>query len=541
MPIRRTSPSGDLRTSTVTLDVQRVQHVQGLREQGQKHWKIRNLQPYFPAMEPLFKLDHVKMPYHYGLKVATPLQTISSPESIFAGGSEQVIHRKTTMLLSPYRWMKGDFGCSGLPVDRETSEEIRDKIHMPHNAAYVGALIATLLSESPCQHFPRVFGTFVGLAENYELNISDDYEDLCQRPWFIQNIGHFFDLRLRPGIHAQEPPQPALQLADSDLTIDATPLEALPSAGQTTAMPELEEVDLSDEEETDDEEDETDTASLEYIFGIESCQSEGRENGAEEEDEEPFAFAIFHDVQVQTTLLEKCTGTLHELFKQHTETHKRVAWLYQVIFALAYAQRTFGFVHNDLHVNNIMYVPTSKEFFYYSHAGSLYRLPTYGYLLKIIDFERSTFSVKLPGMREARFYMSNQFEPDEEAGGQYNTEPFYISKYPEIKPNPSFDLVRLAYSLFWDCFPEGPLCEYYTGNPLFQMLMSWLSLPDGKSVFFRDLEKKDVHDRYHGFHIYKAIARYSKDTAVPRKQIEKCETFKIDRIPTGEACLVIEG
>jgi hypothetical protein len=538
MPKRRTSPSGDLRTSVVSLDVTRIHHLQGLREQAQKHWKIRNLQPYFPAMEPLFKLDHVKMPFHYGLKVGTPVQTIATPDKIFAGSSEQTIYRKTTMLLSPYRWMKGDFGCTGLPVDQDTSEEIRDKIHMPHNAAYVGALIATLLSESPCAHFPKVFGTFVGLAENYEMNLSDDYEELCQRPWFIQNIGHFFDLRLKQGIHAHEHQQPALQLDDSDLVIDATPLEPLAPSAPSNTMPEMEEVNLTSDEE--DEED-TDTASLEYIFGIESCHSEGQENGVEEEDEEPFAFAIFHDVQVQTTLLEKCAGTLHELFKQNLETEKRVAWLYQIVFALAYAQRTFGFVHNDLHVNNIMYVPTTKEYFYYNHAGVVYRVPTFGYLLKIIDFERSTFSVKLPGMREARFFMSNQFEPDEEAGGQYNTDPFYIQKYPEIKPNPSFDLVRLAYSLFWDCFPEGPLHEEYKSNSLFQILISWLTLPDGKSIFFRDLEKKDIHDRYHGFHIYKAIARYCKDTAVPRKQIEKCDLFKIDRVPAGEPCLIIEA
>lgn len=528
----------DLRTTSVPLDVQRIHHLQGLREQAQKHWKIRNLQPYFPAMEPLFKLDNVKMPFHYGLKVGSPLQTIASRDTIFCGGTEIPVFRKTTMLLSPYRWMKGDFGCSGLPVDQETSEEIRDKIHMPHNAAYVGALIAVLLSESPCAHFPRIFGTYVGLAESYEMNISDDYEDLCQRPWFLQNIGHFFDLRLKQGLraHAMDEQAP-LHMEDSDLTIDATPLEPLPNT-ETAAMPELEEVNLSESEE--EEEDDTDSASLEYIFGIESCHSEGQENGAEEEDEEPFAHAVFHDVQVQTTLLEKCVGTMHELFRDNPSTEKRVAWLYQVIFALAYAQRTFGFVHNDLHVNNVMYVPTIKEAFYYNHAGILYRVPTHGYLLKIIDFERSTFSVRLPGMREPRFYMSNQFELDEEAGGQYNTEPFYMNKYPEIKPNPSFDLVRLAYSLFWDCFPEGPFHSEYKDDALFELLIRWLSLPDGKSVLFRDPTNKDAHDRYHGFHIYKAIARFCKDTAVPRKQIERCEHYKVDRVPPGEPCLVID-
>jgi serine/threonine-protein kinase haspin len=61
----------------------------------------------------------------------------------------------------------------------------------------------------------------------------------------------------------------------------------------------------------------------------------------------------------------------------------------QIIFALAYAQRNFAFTHNDLHGNNIMFKKTDKEFLYYFHAGVTYKVPTYGYLLKIIDFSLS--------------------------------------------------------------------------------------------------------------------------------------------------------
>ena len=219
---------------------------------------------------------------------------------------------------------------------------------------------------------------------------------------------------------------------------------------------------------------------------------------------------------------------------------KRCAWIAQVIFALAYAQRTFAFVHNDLHVMNVMYVPTTSEFFYYNVGGKNYCVPTYGKLIKIIDFDRASFAVKVPKLKDSKFFMSDQFHQDEEAGGQYNIAPFYNAKYPEIKPNPSFDLVRLATSLFWDCFPKGP-DDAYASNPLYKMFMSWLTLPDGKSVLFRDPENGDFSERYRGFNLYKAIARYCRDTAVPRKQVEKFGSpYVVDKVPKGESFLVIE-
>jgi hypothetical protein len=180
------------------------------------------------------------------------------------------------------------------------------------------------------------------------------------------------------------------------------------------------------------------------------------------------------------------------------------------MFALAYAHRNFAFTHNDLHANNVMYKKTDKEFFYYSSGGILYRVPTFGYVIKIIDFERGTASIKLTGMKEPKLFMSDHFRPYEEAGGQYNYGEFYDSKYPEIKPNPSFDLVRLATSLYTDLFPTGS-----SDHLLHTLIKKWLTLEDGSSVLF----SKEDHDRYHGFHLYKAIARFCKDTAVPRKEI----------------------
>lgn len=541
-PVKKES---DLRTTPVALDVAKVTNLHGLREQALAQWKIRNLQPYFPSMEALFKLDHVRLPLQYGLKVKTPIQTIASPETIFAGNTEVQIHRKTTMLLSPFMWMRGDFGAgSGVPVDKETAEEIHERLQSIHNAAYVGALVTTALSESGCIHFPKVYGTFVGVATEHVYDISDDYEELCERPWFLQNLGHTFDLRLKESLRTRD--QPALHLESTSELLDLGIETIEPVGGDQAVTPASPLVPLNlvdavevPEDEQDDEED-TDGASTDYVFDIRSCSTGGSIVGVEGEDEEPYASAVFHDVQVQTTLMEKCAGTMFELFKEETSTDKRMAWLAQVVFALAFAQRNYGFVHNDLHVYNIMWVPTTAEFLYYNLAGTPFKVPTYGKIMKIIDFDRATFSLRLPGMRESRFFMSDQFDVNEEAGGQYNTEPFYNSKYPELKPNPSFDLVRLAACLFWDCYPEGPFEDPDRTDPLYQTLMAWLTLPDGKSILFRDLAEKDAHDRYHGFHLYKAIARYCKDTAVPRKQGHRFAMFQVDRIPPGQTHLFIE-
>jgi hypothetical protein len=141
-------------------------------------------------------------------------------------------------------------------------------------------------------------------------------------------------------------------------------------------------------------------------------------------------------------------------------------------------------------------------------------------------------------MKEAKFFMSDHFAVNEEAGGQYNYGPFYLAKFPEIKPNPSFDLVRLSTSLFWDLFPEGPNHEEYLKNPIFCYFVKWLTIEDGKSIMFGS--KDPHHDHYHGFTLYKAIARYCKDTAIPRKELPNLRVFYETTTPLGEDILVID-
>ena len=66
--------------------------------------------------------------------------------------------------------------------------------------------------------------------------------------------------------------------------------------------------------------------------------------------------------------------------------------------------------------------------------------------------------------------------------------------------------------------------------------MKWLNIND-KSVLFS--EKDERHDRFHGFHLYKAIARYCKDNAIPRKEILSVKTlYETFDVPKDKILLI---
>jgi hypothetical protein len=538
---RKPSVGSDLRTNAVALSLQRYD-TKTLKAQS---WGVNHLQSFFPPIQKLFKTEVRDSPQEFGFKVNDSIAAIVDSDTIrTTKGNVVPVHRKTTMLLSPYKWMQGDYGTSlGLPTTEEESAEIWRKIQDSNNAAYVGALLSTVLAQSNCPHFPKVYGVFTAISEKHTIDISDDYAELSERSWFSSNIGKTFEIKLTDDVHDGDFKHTrgarANVLLGEDMVLDGVKELEAPQVGPTEAA-EMNQL-MRDNEDDDDDESDSSSVSTSYVFAINSCDCDSEDEDGDEDDEdgEPFAWASFSNVPVQITAMEKCAGTFHELCETTTDSSKHLSWLSQVIFALAYAQRNYSFTHNDLHSNNVMYVPTDKEFLYYNCAGSFYRVPTYGYIIKLIDFERGIGSVKIMGMKEPKLFMSDHFSVNEEAGGQYNFEPWYLSKHPEIKPNPSFDLVRLATSMFWDLFPEGPYCLDYRDNQVFKFFTKWLKLDDDKSILFGKKDPK--HDRYHGFHLYKAIARFCKN-AVPRTEILSLKPyFGTDSIPAGEECCIIEA
>ena len=527
----------ELRTLPVSLKVSRQPKV------DTSSWGLQNPQTFFPPLETLFKVDGLPNRAEYGVTLGERVETVVDADTIKTSkGRTTTVHRKTTMLLSPFKWMRGDYGVFGLPKPEDVAADMQAKLQSPHSAGYVGALASVLLSESGCIHFPKVYGVYVGLAKDHTIDISDDYEDLMEKRWFTENLGKTFELQLRhadgvsPSFTHTRGQRAEVQLGEEMLLDGIEDVAAdhvsEPSSRSHEEDEESEESSFVDDEESTDDEDE---------YEIESCDCETESDASsasfrDDTEEEPFAWATFHNVPVITTVMEKLEGTFYELIAKHPDPHKHAAWVAQIVMALAFAQRTYGFVHNDLHGNNVMCVQTEEEFLYYRHLGIVYRIPTYGYILKLIDFDRAIVSVRLSGMKEPRQFVSSQFQPDEEAAGQYNMEPFFNQERPHLPPCPSFDLCRFATSVFWDMFPKGP--DVQDTHPLFSVFLAWMTQSDGTSVMFRD--KKDNHDRYHGFHLYKAIARYCKD-ALPRKEISKLLAYRLATLPLGAPCLFLDA
>ncbi len=538
--VRRIQKSGELRSSPIPMTVHKYE-LSSLRNQSQLHWGIQNIQPFFPTIEKLFKTESLEYVHSYGIRFPEEIMTIVSPTTIrTTSGKEVEIHRKTTMLLSPFKWMKGTYGSTlGLPTSSETATALSTKLQNANNAGYVGSIVAAVLSNSGCLHFPKVYGIFTGTANEHIIDISDDYGEISERPWFSQNIGKLFEIKLSDVIQNHTEfrhtrcARTSLQLGEEITLGDITELESFPV--EDAVMGEMSRI-IHDDDIVDENVSETSSVSTQDMFEIVSCacdeDSENEEEEIEEDEScEPFAWATFKNVPVHMTLMEKCTGTLYELFMMNLDPEKHLAWMTQVIFALAYAQRNFGFTHNDLHANNVMYVPYDKEFLYYNCGGQLYKVPTFGYLIKIIDFERGIASIKVSGMKEPKVFMSDHYDLDEEAGGMFNYDAYFTPKYPEIKPNASGDLVRLATSLYWDLFPEEDSTSRLCG-----MMNRWMTTETGSILF----GKHDAHhDRYHGFELYKAIIRFCKDSAVPRKEIAMLkDLYGIES--GGENVLLIE-
>ena len=505
-------------------------------------WGLQNPQPFFPPLEKLFKTDSLQSIADYGVRLQEEIASVVDEHHIkTTKGSTVPIHRKTTMILSPFKWMRGDYGVLGLPKPEEIASDMQEKLQSSHTAGYVGAMTSIALSESGCDHFPKVYGVYVGLAKDHTIDISDDYEDLVDRHWFSNNLGKTFELKLRSPDPSAEfthtrGQRPVVRLGDDVVLDGVEDVHADHVSAPSSRSNEIHsEADEEDSLFAGESESETDDA-----FEIESCDCEEEEEEEEEEgcdDEEAFAWATFHNVPVITTVMEKCEGTFYDLIEANPDPIKHAAWVAQIVFALAFAQRNYGFTHNDLHGNNVMYVKTDQEYLYYKHNGIVHRVPTHGFLLKIIDFDRAILMLRLTGMKEPRQFVSSQFHPEDEAAGQYNIEPFFTKDMPHIPPSPSFDLCRFATSVFWEMFPEGP--DASSTHPLFDVFKQWMQQSDGSSVMFRS--QRDNHDRYHGFHLYKAIARYCRDSATPRREIAKLAAFRTPTLPLGTPCLAVDS
>ena len=234
--------------------------------------------------------------------------------------------------------------------------------------------------------------------------------------------------------------------------------------------------------------------------------------------------------------MEHCEKTFDELIMEDELTNDEwLSALMQIIMILVTYQDTFSFTHNDLHTNNVMFNETDEKYLYYCYKQRYYRVPTFGRLFKIIDFGRSIY--KLNG----KIYCSDSFQSGSDAATQYNTEPFFNSNKPRLEPNYSFDLSRLACSIF-DYLVEDfdDLSNIIETNPVAKIIVQWCLDDNGINILY----KNNGQERYPNFKLYKMIARCVHNHT-PHAQLDRPEfsSFVItkNKMPKGASVLNIDS
>ena len=508
-------------------------------ENGYNPFRIKSLQNYNPVYAHYFELNEknynrigLNHPYHF--------VDCESVHSYFKNDTiSRAIHIKFSPLLDPIKFMTGKYDMSDpsfktLPklIGDNSCEKIRNFNNTSYVDNFFSYLTGQLLHEHGFLHGIDYYGSFLGIQEKYKMDIEDDFEYLQSSDQFHANRNKFFTVARMPENVEQfdigsRSNRQRLQLSSSEESIEMIDglvlLDSSDTDSPSESFGELEEVykkedmvsessvssDDSSVAETESEcDDEEDTNNEEDWETESDCDDSDYSEGDNEGDNEgPVAF--LHDFPMQMICLEKCDGTLDELFENEVlDDAMGISALFQIIMMLITYQNLFQFTHNDLHTNNVMFVKTEAKYLCYKYKGIYYQVPTYGRIFKLIDFGRAIY--KYGGNQ----YCSDSFAPGGDAATQYNCEPFMNPNKARLEPNFSFDLCRLGTSIH-DFIIDEHTMQVDAMSDLQKVVARWCLDDNGKNVLY----KRNGEERYPDFKLYKMIAR-TVHRHIPEAQLE---------------------
>jgi hypothetical protein len=492
-------------------------------------FQITSVQCYNPiyadimdANQPIDKVS-LNNKYHI-IDLATVIDPIT--EEI----EDKPVFIKFSPLLDPLRYMIGKYEITdektkALPTLNSDETTTITKMTSKHNASYVDNFFCFLTGKMLEQHgFPHgleYYGSFLGIQDKYKMNVVDDLEYLQSSTFFMENIGKYFKLTQNDSDNyfgdgsRRNKPKLSIPTDNHNNTaisvVDLGDIETIDAATEidTDALEEVYEkknttnhssssssYNSSNNSETNYSSEEDNVDSDEESKEDWETESESEEDEESEEEDEEAVYSYIDNFPIQMICLEKCDGTLDELFMKNKINEKTGASaLFQIIMMLLTYQEKFNFTHNDLHTNNIMYKTTELPYLYYKYKGKTYKVPTYGRIFKLIDFGRSIYKF------QEKIYCSDSFFAGGDAATQYNFEPFMNNNKPRLDPNYSFDLCRLGTSIY-DFIIED---EHKSSNfdELQKTISRWCKDDNEKNILY----KRDGSERYPGFRLYKMISR----------------------------------
>jgi len=481
-------------------------------------FRISNLQNYNPIYSEFFTMteknyDRISFNHKYHIK---DLNTVIDSETMEA--IKRPIFIKYSPLLDPLRFMIGKYDL--LDAKTRTLPTIESKtipkLESYHNSSYVDNFFCYLNSQLLHHHqivnCLDYYGSYLGVQEKYKMNIADDLDYVSSSAFFKENVGKHFvvqhDIQDEYKNLGSRTNKLKLNISSDVNELDVIQLDELEQQINESAEELSELVYENDKKLKEDDSSSDSSNNSELNYSSEEEDSSENEEGDDDEEEwetesdssyasqeDDYILAYINDFPVQMICLEKCDGTLDELFmKNQINNDNGAAVLMQIIMTLLLLQKTFHFTHNDLHTNNIMYVKTDKPYIYYKFENQVYKVPTYGKIFKIIDFGRAIYRF------QGKIFCSDSFAPGGDAATQYNCEPFLNENKPRLDPNYSFDLSRLGTSIFDFVINDD---DEKNMDDFQRTIYRWCMDDNKKNVLY----KKNGDDRYPNFKLYKMISR----------------------------------
>ena len=431
---------------------------------------------------------------------------------------------KISHLLDPIRTIQDYYEHPEKGIRRRSA-----KLNNPVNQAYVDTLANYLLGQlrqrkiSP--HFCLFYGGFRGVANKYRYNITEEYDSYRKYKdfWQRRREGKFKLYIDCDDDTISSDDRPLFETPESSLRSTPFSYRTPSSSRSSSRSSDKTHISLAS---ASGPKTEVILDELKSVHSFESGSSDSEESGSgSEESEEYSVYAEFENYPTMLIFQEKMEGVLDDLLESVGDENRWTAWTFQIIAALCAAQGVLGFTHNDLHTNNIVWAETDESWlFYKSRDGTVFRVPTYGKIFRIIDFGRAIFRVG------EKWFISDDYEEGGDADGQYNFGPLANPKEPMIYPNPSFDLCRYAVSVLEALYPEMPIENlegavlskeddwviHETVSPLWNLLWTWLVDEEGKNV----LRDEDGTERFPDFDLYQHISQHIFN-AKPQEQIHK--------------------
>ena len=547
-------------------------------------FKITKLQNYNPIYNDFFALNdknfnQITLNSKYHIKNLNSVYDVETKETI-----EKPVFIKFGPLLDPIRYMIGKYDIKDdkirtMPTITTTTDDCIPKLLDKNNSAYVDSffsfLSSILLNNHNFVHGLDYFGSFSGVQEKFRMNIADDLDYLKSSTFFNHNLGNYFSTpiniqtdynnfgsrgnknKLNISNTQNKLNISCISLCDNEITELNEPIEnaynidnndnndnknnfetvyekelnnetkSSSSSSSSNSSNNSEanystDDDDSDSDSTDDHSDNTDDDDDSTDNSTDdNTNDEDSETTETEYSEDTQLFSYINDFPIQMICLEKCDGTLDELFENDLITHEiGTSAMMQIIMTLLTYQKVFHFTHNDLHTNNIMYMRTTKEFLYYKFNNKIYKVPTFGKIFKIIDFGRAIY--KFQGNQ----YCSDSFAPGGDGHTQYNCEPYMNENKQRLDPNYSFDLCRLGTSIYdfiIDIDDKEDDLDFFQ-----KTILRWCKDDNGKNVLY----KKNGDERYPNFKLYKMIAR-TVHNHTPQEQLNN-ELFKMYELSKHE-------